>query len=174
MRGPGRVAVVWVIVAGLAGALIGCGGGDDSSGAAEVLAEPAGVTGEQRWLARVMFAEALNQSTDAREAVASVVLNRVDSPDYPDTVYGVIHQKNGFTSVTKDSPLWRKSDDWGAMNRAEKRGWIACLDEAKAVLDGDRLAGVIAFKNVGVEDDAYFRQLRPVKTAGRLQFYAAE
>lgn len=171
---PGRVALALIVLAGCAGLWVGCGGGEDAgSSAGEALAEPAGVTGKQRWLARVMFAEALDQPADARKAVASVVLNRVDSPDYPDTVYGVIHQKNGFTSVARNSPLWRKSDDWAAMDAAERRGWVDCLNEARDVIDGDRLAGVIAFKNIGIKDDAYFRSLRRVKTLGKLAFYAA-
>ncbi|MEM1210129.1 MAG: cell wall hydrolase [Planctomycetota bacterium] len=172
MRRPGRVVLILVVLAGWVGVIGGCGGGDDASGSATPLTEPAGVTGEQRWLARAMFAEALDQPAAARKAVASVVLNRVDAKDFPDTVYGVLHQKNGFTSVTTDSRLWRLSDDWGGMNEAERRGWIDCLNEAKAVLGGDRLAGVIAFKNTGVKDDAYFRALRPVKTLGKLEFYA--
>ncbi|MEM9252085.1 MAG: cell wall hydrolase [Planctomycetota bacterium] len=168
-----RSWVGWVMLLALVGLIGGCGGGDEASPeTATPAAEPAGVTGEQRWLARVMFAEALDQSASARRAVGSVVLNRVDSADYPDTVYGVVHQKNGFASVTGDSPLWRKSDDWAAMNDAERRGWVECLHEAKAVIEGDRLSGVIAFKNAGLKDDAYFSTLRRVKTIGKLAFYA--
>jgi hypothetical protein len=144
-------------------------GPDDA--AVEVLAEPAGVTGEQRWLARVMFAEALSEPAEARKAVGAVILNRVEHDAYPADVYSVVHQRGGFTSVTQASPLWKKSDDWAAMSQVEKREWVACLEQAGEVLGGDRRPDLIAFKNVGLEPDAYFRQLDPAVTLGKLRFY---
>jgi len=160
-------------------ALAGCGGEIEPQAEAEtveastmVLAEPDNVTGKQRWLARVMFAEALSEPEVARKAVASVVLNRVEADNHPGTVYGVVHAKNGFTSVTRKSRLWRKSNDWGAMSQREKREWIECLHQAQDVLDGEHRDDIVAFKNVGVKSDAYFRSLRHVVTLGKLEFYA--
>lgn len=43
-------------------------------------------------------AEAGNQSLTGRRMVADVILNRVDDPDFPDTIEGVITQRNQFTS----------------------------------------------------------------------------
>lgn len=43
-------------------------------------------------------AEAGNQPLIGRRMVADVILNRVDDPDWPDTIEGVITQKNQFTS----------------------------------------------------------------------------
>ena len=43
-------------------------------------------------------AEAGNQSLTGRRMVADVILNRVDDPDFPDTIEGVIAQRNQFTS----------------------------------------------------------------------------
>jgi len=51
---------------------------------------------------RVAMAEAGNEGADGLWMVASVIVNRVNDPssDFPDTVYGVIHQKNAFATVT--------------------------------------------------------------------------
>jgi len=42
------------------------------------------------WLGRIIEAESGNQPLEGKIAVGSVVMNRVDSPDYPDTIYSVI------------------------------------------------------------------------------------
>lgn len=50
-------------------------------------------------LARCIYAEARGESYTGQVAVGAVVLNRVDSPDFPNTIAGVIYQKNAFTAV---------------------------------------------------------------------------
>ncbi|MEM6438911.1 MAG: cell wall hydrolase [Pseudomonadota bacterium] len=44
-------------------------------------------------LARAIYHEARGEPRDGRMAVAEVVLNRVDHPDYPDTICGVVHDR---------------------------------------------------------------------------------
>lgn len=48
-----------------------------------------------RCLAEALYFEARGESVKGQFAVAEVVLNRVDNPDFPDTVCGVIHQGTG-------------------------------------------------------------------------------
>lgn len=48
-------------------------------------------------LAKCVHAEARGESYMGKVAVAAVILNRVDSPDFPNTVYGVIYQPWAFT-----------------------------------------------------------------------------
>lgn len=43
-------------------------------------------------LAAIVYLEAGNQSAKGQQAVAEVVLNRVISPDFPDSVHDVLHQ----------------------------------------------------------------------------------
>ena len=50
------------------------------------------------WLSRVIFAESGNQPLEGQMAVGIVVMNRVKSPIYPDTVEGVLAQKNQFST----------------------------------------------------------------------------
>lgn len=49
-------------------------------------------------LAVCVEAEAGNQPLDGRRMVADVILNRVDNPDFPDTIEGVISQPYHFSS----------------------------------------------------------------------------
>lgn len=55
------------------------------------------------WLSHIIHAEALDQPLNAQIAVGDVVMNRVHSPQYPNTVKGVIFQISGghyqFTPV---------------------------------------------------------------------------
>lgn len=50
------------------------------------------------WLSRLITAESGNQPLNGQIAVANVVLNRVNNSRYPDSVHGVLAQKNQFTT----------------------------------------------------------------------------
>ncbi len=50
-------------------------------------------------LAKCIHAEARGEVYEGMVAVGAVILNRVDSPDFPNTVYGVIYQPWAFTAV---------------------------------------------------------------------------
>lgn len=45
---------------------------------------------ELYWLSQIISAESQGESWEGKLAVGNVVLNRVKSPDFPDTIYGVI------------------------------------------------------------------------------------
>lgn len=47
-------------------------------------------------LMQIASAEALNQGPDGMRFVMSVVINRVNSDDFPDTIHEVIHQPHQF------------------------------------------------------------------------------
>jgi N-acetylmuramoyl-L-alanine amidase len=51
-------------------------------------------------LAKCVYAEARGEPYEGQVAVAAVVLNRVESSSFPNTVAGVIYQPWAFTSVT--------------------------------------------------------------------------
>ena len=50
------------------------------------------------WLSRVIHKESGNQPMEGKMAVGNVVLNRVADPVFPDTVEGVLAQKNQFST----------------------------------------------------------------------------
>ncbi len=54
---------------------------------------------ELYWLAKVVHAEGRGEPYQGQIAIAAVVLNRVESDQFPDTIYSVIHQKKQFSSV---------------------------------------------------------------------------
>lgn len=60
------------------------------------------------WLSRVIYRESGNQSLEGQMAVGNVVLNRVADPAFPDTVEGVLAQKNQFS--TYKSGVLRKTE----------------------------------------------------------------
>ena len=50
------------------------------------------------WLSRVIYTESGNQPLEGMMAVGNVVLNRVKHPSFPDTIEGVLAQKNQFST----------------------------------------------------------------------------
>lgn len=61
---------------------------------------------ERTFIAYCVEAEAGNQGLEGKQLVVDVILNRVESSDFPDTVYDVITQKNAF-SVWKSGALMK-------------------------------------------------------------------
>lgn len=57
-------------------------------------------SGDLYLLAKCVYAEARGESYTGQVAVAAVILNRVKSPNFPNTISGVIYQPWAFTAVT--------------------------------------------------------------------------
>ncbi len=57
-------------------------------------------SGDLALLARVISGEARGEPYSGQVAVGAVVLNRVDSPIFPNTISGVIYQNGAFTCIT--------------------------------------------------------------------------
>lgn len=66
---------------------------------------------ERDLLARLVRAEAEIESFKGKVAVAEVVLNRVESEEFPDTIEGVIYQKRQFTPVANGSINKKATED---------------------------------------------------------------
>lgn len=95
-------------------------------------------SGEYDELAILVQAEAGNQDQVGKQLVVDVVLNRVESEDFPDTIHEVIAQKNQFTTV------WD-----GAWQRAEKNVNASDYEAVAAELSGDRLDTRILYFTAG-------------------------
>ncbi|MBA2874230.1 cell wall hydrolase [Thermaerobacillus caldiproteolyticus] len=80
---------------------------------------------EKDLLARLVHAEAKGEPFAGKVAVATVVLNRVDHPDFPDTIREVIYERSGghyaFTPVQN-----------GAINEPADRESYRAVEEALA------------------------------------------
>lgn len=55
-------------------------------------------------MARVVMSEAGNQPGETKEAVATVILNRLNSPNYPCTIKDVVYAKNQFSTADNGKP----------------------------------------------------------------------
>ena len=75
------------------------------------------------WLSRVIFAEAGNQTLKGQMAVGNVVLNRVESDLFPDTIVKVLSQRNQFST-------------WRGGRLANRVPTESCMIAAKLVMDG--------------------------------------
>ena len=65
--------------------------------------------GELELLAQLVEAEAGNQPFEGKCLVADVILNRVESPDFPDTISEVIFQKNPIQFSTVYNGAFEKA-----------------------------------------------------------------
>ncbi|MFC3706275.1 cell wall hydrolase [Devosia honganensis] len=84
---------------------------------------------EKECMMRAMYFESNRSSAEGMLAVGTVVMNRVDDPRYPQSVCGVVGQKNQFA----DGVLVRPMTDSGAVLAAQV---------ADQVLRGSRHPGV--------------------------------
>ena len=75
------------------------------------------------WLSRVIYAESGNQSLKGKMAVGNVIMNRVNSRKFPNTIVGVLAQKNQFTTYQGGALANRKPNS-------------SSVIAAKLVLDG--------------------------------------
>lgn len=110
------------------------------------------------WLSRIIYSESGNQSLEGKIAVGNVVMNRLRDPKFPNTIKGVLFQKNQFSPAMSGS-IYRKPN-------AES------VEAAKMVLDGAvALEGVLFFNRVGMNTFAS-RNRTFVETIGAHSFYA--
>ncbi len=65
---------------------------------------------EKKLLARAVYSEARGEQYQGQVAVAAVILNRIDDPDFPDDVAGVIFQPLAFTAVA-DGQFWLEPNE---------------------------------------------------------------
>lgn len=77
------------------------------------------------WLARVVSSEAKGESEKGQIAVANVVLNRVKSENFEDTIRGVVFQKNQFSGVI-DKSIYKEPTK-------------EAIESAKKALNGERV-----------------------------------
>ena len=109
------------------------------------------------WLSRVIFAESGNQPLEGKMAVGNVVMNRVANPIYPNTVEGVLAQKNQFSTYKSGALANRTPNtssiiaaklvlDGGVVEETEgalyfdsnARSWAARNKECVAVIGGHK------------------------------------
>ncbi|MGF9979457.1 spore cortex-lytic enzyme [Viridibacillus arvi] len=61
-------------------------------------------------MANAVYGEARGEPYEGQVAVAAVILNRLDSPEFPNTISGIIFQPRAFTAVA-DGQIWLTPND---------------------------------------------------------------
>ena len=90
-------------------------------------------------LAAIIYCEAGNQSREGKVAVGAVVMNRVASSLFPNTIYDVIYQSGQFTPAYS-----------GALANALANGVPDdCVEAAQAALNGENPVGGALYFNTG-------------------------
>ncbi|MBR5942484.1 MAG: spore cortex-lytic enzyme [Clostridia bacterium] len=108
-------------------------------------------------LARVISAEARGEPYSGQVAVGAVVLNRVRHPSFPNTVSGVVYQKNAFTCVND-----------GQINLAPvSSAYRAAQDAINGV---DPSGGAIYYYNPKTATSAWIRSRPVICTIGEHVF----
>lgn len=108
-------------------------------------------------LAKCIYAEARGESYTGQVAVGAVILNRVASSKFPNTISGVIYQNNAFTAVT-DGQI-NLAPDKTAMNAAQDamNGW-------------DPTYGCLYYYNPAVATSSWIFGRKTVTTIGKHVF----
>ncbi len=65
---------------------------------------------DMKYMANAVYGEARGEPYEGKVAVAAVILNRVKSSSFPNTVYGVIFEPRAFTAVA-DGQIWLTPDE---------------------------------------------------------------
>ncbi|AKL84140.1 cell wall hydrolase [Bacillus atrophaeus] len=112
---------------------------------------------EKELLSRLVHAEAKGESYKGKVAVASVVLNRTEERGFPDTIRGVIYQKNAFEPVAN-----------GSINQKADKDSIEAAEEVLS--DKNRETEAIFFYNPKTASDDWIRSRKVIERIGKHVF----
>ena len=108
------------------------------------------VSADHRLLAKLVYAEARGEPYKGQVAVAAVVLNRVRSASFPNTISGVIYQSGAFSCVSN-----------GSINNTPDS---SCIRAALEAMNGwDPTGGCLYYYNPKATADKWIRT-RTIKT----------
>ena len=112
---------------------------------------------ELNLLAKVVHAEARGEPYLGKVAVAAVVLNRVRSSGVPNTMTGVVYQKNAFTCVND-----------GQINLTPNASAISAAREALS--GSDPSGGALYYYNPKIATSSWIFTRKVIKTIGNHRF----
>lgn len=125
-------------------------------------------TAEWRCLAEAMYFEARGEGIQGQQAVAEVILNRVDSDHYPDTVCGVVRQGVDNTTCQFSYYCDGKAErirNRRVFDRIGKLAWLMLEGRARTLTDA-----ALYFHSVSVSPSWSRKYVRTAKI-GRHVFY---
>ena len=74
-------------------------------------------------IAKCIYAEARGEPYAGKVAVGAVILNRVENPNFPNTIYGVVYQPWAFTAVYDGQITLEPDEESYAAARDALNGW---------------------------------------------------
>ena len=108
-------------------------------------------------LAKTIYAEGRGEPYSGQVAIGAVVLNRIRSPQFPNTVSGVIYQKHAFTAVTD-----------GQINLTPNE---TAMKAAKDAINGwDPTGGALYYYNPAVATSAWIFDRQTITVIGKHVF----
>lgn len=111
-------------------------------------------------LLKIAMAEAEGESVEGKALVMLVVLNRVWSDGFPDSIEGVIFQRNQFSPVREGGRYWTTEPDAG------------CYEALELVMGGwDESCGALYFESADNEQGWHSRSLEFLFQYGGHKFY---
>ena len=112
---------------------------DDSSSSDTTDTSTSASSSDREFLAGLIYCEAGNQSREGKVAVGAVVLNRVASASFPNSISEVVYQAGQFTPAYS-----------GALASALASGVPSdCVEAAQAALNGENPVGGALYFNTG-------------------------
>jgi len=132
-------------------------GGGRAGAAATAASGSSYMSADHRLLAKLVYAEARGEPYKGQVAVAAVVLNRVSSASFPNTISGVIYQRNAFTCVNNGS--------------IDNTPDSSCIRAARDALNGwDPTGGCLYYYNPKTAVDDWIRTRTTKTVIGRHSF----
>ena len=114
---------------------------------------------QEELLARIVHAESKGEPYLGQVCVAAVILNRVDSSDFPNSLAGVIYQPGAFEPVSN-----------GTINEAVPQDASARKAAREALNGYDPTGGCLYFFNPSTATSKWIWSRQIVKTVGKHVF----
>ena len=108
-------------------------------------------------LARTIYAEGRGEPYVGQVAIGAVIMNRIRSPQFPNTVSGVVYQKHAFTAVSDGQINLTPNDTAMKAARDAIKGW-------------DPSGGALYYYNPAVATSAWIFDRQTITVIGRHVF----
>jgi len=123
-------------------------------------ASPDGTSSDLYLMARCIYGEARGEPYMGKVAIGAVIMNRVKSKDFPNTIAGVIYQPKAF-SVVADGQISLTPDQ-------------ECINAARDAMNGvDPTGGCVFYYNPNKTSNKFMHSLPTVITIGSHRFARA-
>lgn len=133
--------------------------GENVENRAVLAASKSSSTSDVQLMARAINGEARGEPYEGQVAVGAVILNRVKSSQFPNTIAGVIYQSGAFTAVAD-----------GQINVPIKEG-STVLKAAQDAMNGwDPTGGAIYYFNPATATNKWIWSRPLIKTIGKHRF----